>query len=261
MTYIPPTAYEISQSPKKIRIGIQGMPGTGKTGSALTFPNPTILNFDDTDIDGLIKSIPELKDVKPRQVPFYSEQFIAETLKEPYVGGSLKLVDRREAFAKWLERENTKFTPDSTVILDSWSSMQDAFDSITFHPSQKVYSKQGEENFYAAWDAKIAYSSRIIEALKSCNCHVVVLFHEQLERDKKTGELLNKLQPVMQGKFITELKRHFPYYVRAIYRDKEDDNGPAGYIWQVKSSDTFDCKYIGKIDRKTFVKANYQSLL
>jgi len=263
-TYIPPTAQSIKDTLKKFRIGIQGFPGTGKTGASLTFPNPLILHFDDTDLKGLIQSIPALqdlfKDKEPPHVPFYSEKFVVETLAEPLVG-PVRLVNRRDAFVKWLGKENTKFTPDSTLILDSWTSMQDAFDAITFHESQKVYSKGGDENFYAPWDAKITYSSLVIDLLKSCNCNVVVIFHEQAERDKKTGELLNKLQPVMQGKFITELKRHFPYYVRQGYREKADDDGPAGYVWQVKSSDNFDCKFIGKPDRKKYIPANYNALL
>jgi hypothetical protein len=266
--YIPPTAKPLDDkdSPQTILIGIQGQPGSGKTVASLTFPNPIILHFDKTDITGLIKSAAIIKDVTPYQIPFWSETFILDTLKQRKTskGG---LVDRREAFTSWLRQENAKFKSNQTIILDSWSSMQDSFDNVTFDASEKVYNTKGEENFYAPWDAKISYSLEVVELLKSFNCNVVVLFHETRERDKKTGEFLEKMQPLMQGKFMTELKRHFPYFVRQHCREPLDEKGQPRkgvdpeYLWQVKSSNDFDCKFIGQPSRPVYLPANYNSLI
>jgi hypothetical protein len=146
--------------------------------------------------------------------------------------------------------------------------MQDAFDNVTFHESEKVFAKTtGEEKYRVPWAQKLAYATEAMELFKSMKCNVVILFHEQQRRDEKTGDALDKIEPLMQGKFNLELKRHFPYFVRQWCRqpldanDKPDPKARPEYVWQIVSNDSFDAKYIGKPDRPRFVPANYSSLI
>jgi hypothetical protein len=49
-----------------------------------------------------------------------------------------------------------------------------------------------------------------------------VTFHEARERDKKTGEILSKVQPLMQGKFVTKIMSYFSDFYRTLVFDKLD---------------------------------------
>jgi hypothetical protein len=253
---------EIDNLPTTFRIGIQGPPGSGKTAAALTFPNPIFVPFDNTDIKGLLQ-LPHLASVHPQQVPFHKREFITDVLKVKELRGGK--VDMHLALCKWLQDEAKKLTQDSTLIIDSWTALQDNIDAWLF--SEPFYTKKGEEDFFEPWSLKIDFSKNIFTALKSLSCNVVVIFHESQERDKVTGALLDKLQPVMQGKYITRIKEHFPYYVRQMVRQKKDTKGipiegeHPEYLWQVVSDNKFDCKFIGWPERPMYVKADYKSLV
>lgn len=268
--YIPPESTSLSESPSTKRIGIQGPGGSGKTASSLTFPNPLVLNLDNTDIRGLIKSVSALSELfkveLPRQLPFYDKNFVVDKLgvKIQKCG----VLETHTAVRKWLREEGPKLTANQTAIVDSWTALQDSFDAFIFHPENACYTSDGKVDFYAPWDAKIDFSMEVLTLLQNLKCNVVVLFHENKERDKVTGKLLDKNQPLMQGKFVAKLKNYFPYFVRQMVTHKVDAklqpinaDGPVEYLWQVKAGPEFDAKFIGKPDRPMLVDATYSSLL
>ena len=242
--YIPPLAISLKNLEfPQIRLGLQGASGTGKTWAALTFPNPLVLDFD----NGLTAH--KGKDIF--KIPFHDPRFITEimkmSLKKPY-----DPPNRRDALKKWLREEGPKLQSNQTLILDSWSTMQDGFDQQTeLEPS---YTKLGAIDDFAFWELKIEYSRDITEMLMGLNCHVVVTFHEISQRDIKTGQLLEKIQPLMQGKFLSKLKIPFTDFFRqhAIGKlgvDKQPMiiNGrkleqDIEYFWQIKGDNTIDCK-------------------
>ena len=117
--YIPSTASTIKHDPL-IRLGLQGDPGTGKTTAAATFPNPIFLDFDNQ-----LTSLAERKDIL--RVPFYDKNFVKDVLKVNPVNG---VNDSRNGLIKWLANELHKFTQEQTIVLDSWTAMQDAFDNV-----------------------------------------------------------------------------------------------------------------------------------
>jgi hypothetical protein len=271
MSYTPPESTQLSNLSTQIRLGIQGWPGSGKTCSALTFPNPIVCDFDNklgyhrdrTDVHVL---------------PFYSQEFYKEKLKGK---------NKRDAFISWLRNEALKLQPDNTLIIDSWTMLQAAIDSqIALEPE---YTKGGQLNEFSPWARKIDYSAAICELLKGLDCNVVVTFHEMSVRDEKSGQLLDKLLPLMQGKFLCQLQGHFTDWFRqhAIpkikYKSPGDTVGtiveidapnetncpgkyklsnPVEYFWQIQGDDTFDasCGTMRKLQANwKFVPATFES--
>ena len=255
----------------QVRLGLQGAPCSGKTWSAVTFPNPIIVDFDNgtTALRG--------RDV--RYVPFYDEKYVIEKFgakRKAYTieGIPTTVINRRDAFRKWLDSDAALLTPADTLILDSWTSLMNAFDLMT--EAEPAYTKGGSIDEFAFWRRKIMWSTDVVEMLKSLSCNVVVCFHELQQRDKVTGAILDKIQPLMEGKFVAELKVHFSDFYRqhAMSKLKIDGkpnevNGKIldkdGWYWQVKSDASFDakCRVPNVVDKLvpadySFFKNNYK---
>lgn len=121
--------------------------------------------------------------------------------------------------------------------------MQRGFDQQETQTPTK--SKKGNVNEYTFWENKITYSEDVISYLASMKCNVVCLFHEVQQRDKQTGQLLEKIQPLMQGGFTPKIKICFPYFYRMISKKEKDKDGKeigCDFFWQIKSSNAFDAK-------------------
>jgi hypothetical protein len=183
-----PTIATTSQSPREL-IALIGAPGSGKTTAALTFPNPYVFDFD--------HKLP--KDIQ--NSPLWDPDFCDKLAKRSYAHWPS---NRRDAFKKHLREEHAKFTPDQTLILDSWTLMQNAFDQQT----QLEEDMCDKPNPFSFWKRKAQYSIEIMEMLKACKCKVVVTFHEAIDRDPE-GEPTGKLRPVMDGSFKDQLLGHF----------------------------------------------------
>lgn len=248
----------------QIMLGIQGPPCSGKTWAACSFPNPIVADFD--------RGVSALKGKDIRVVPFYDEQYVVETLKAnkkqfTIEGIPTLAINRRDAFRRWLTEFATKLTPTDTLIIDSWTSLMNAFDLMT--EAEPAYTAKGNVDEFAFWRRKIMWSTDVIEQLKGLKCNVVVNFHEVQMRDKTTGILLDKVQPLMEGKFVAELKVHFTDFFRQHAMSKlkidgkpQDVNGKNidkdGWYWQVKSDATFDakCRVPGLVEK--FYAADYK---
>lgn len=247
----------------QIMLGIQGPPCTGKTWSAVTFPNPVIADFD--------RGTTALQGRDIRVVPFYDAAYVKEKFKVPtkqfnIEGIPTTVLNRRDAFRKWLDTDAANMKAGETLIIDSWTSLMNAFDLMT--EAEPAYTKQGNVDEFAFWRRKIMWATDVLETLKSLTCNVIVCFHEIQQRDKATGILLDKVQPLMEGKFVAELKVHFTDFYRqhAIAKVKLDGkpnevNGKPlekdGWFWQVKSDAAFDakCRVPNLTDK--FVPADY----
>jgi len=264
--YLPPgteSLKDIKLGP--IRLGLQGPPGSGKTFAALTFPSPIVADFDNALHDHFGKDIP--------RIPFWEPDFILNRMEWKDSEGKLRkgfpletpiekrhqIPNRRDAFKMWLKQEAIKFSPSQTLILDSWTTLQDAFDAKTW--AEPTYAKKtGEIDEYAPWDAKITYSEEIVGILSGLRCNVVVNFHEIQQRDPKTGILLDKTQPLMQGKFIAKLKLYFPFFFRQFAPNENRTLLPKNYVWQVSPNEAFDPKCCSeKLRTQGVVLANYKS--
>lgn len=224
-----------------IFLGLQGEPGYGKTWSALTFPNPVVLDFD----AGLVAH--GGKDIIV--IPFYDYDFISSLNNGAYLPKfKNRLPNRRDALLWFLETEGFKLTSEQTLILDSWTTIQAAFDTqIEYEPK---LTKDNKIDDYHPWQKKIDFSANLFSYLKALKCNVIITFHELKVRDPKTGQLVDKVAPLMQGQFVSRLKLYFPDFYRCIVEDDQVKDPVSGrqksvkthYFWQVRSDIQFQAK-------------------
>lgn len=261
--YTPPIATTEIDTYKNVFLGIQGEAGTGKTASSLTFPNPILALLEKPDLEGIM-SLPHLKEMAvPPILPFYKNEWLDQHKFPKFnaPGSNEYKHDPAGSFKTWLEGTARQITNQQTLVVDNWTRLQELFDELNW--SYKTYSKKGEEDFYVPWDRKLDFSEQVMNALVSLDCNVVVLFHEVRERDKATGLITEKIQPLQKGQFIVKLKTYFPNFFRQRVRGKRDTTGAmtedVEYLWQTKSNDSFDAK-CSKPNLAQYVPANFKSL-
>lgn len=186
------------------RIALIGAPGSGKTTACLTFPAPLFYDFDHKLPIGI------------QAIPLWDAKWVGS-----YVKNTFNVPNRRDAFKKHLRENHYKYTEEQTIIIDSWSLLQNAFDQQT-RPEEDMAAKPNDYNF---WARKAAYAVEIMEMLKACKCRVVVTFHETIERDAE-GDPTGKLRPLMDGKFKDQILGHFTDVWRQLHNPFDiDANG------------------------------------
>lgn len=251
--YSIPNAKKIADIPRII-LGIMGGSGTGKTTAALTFPNPVVI-----DIDNNLIAHKKREDIQV--LPFWDYDWIYSWNKYnknevPY--------PIRDAVPEWLKTEGRKLTSDQTLILDSWTSYQDAFDKQSAPEIEPVYTKGTTSiNDFAFWDKKIDFSLEVILALKALKCHVVVTFHEQDKVTEVNTKLLMKTEPLMQGKFPKKLGLYFTDFFQAVVEDEMKDGkatGKSTYLWRTHSTPQVSCLKTRMFDCAPLIPAHYSSL-
>ncbi len=245
--------------PKTYHILDQGMPGTGKSIAAATFPNITWAAFE-TGIFQRKDDVKKLYDIDIttfNYAPFYQQDFSRSILAAANsTCRELKgVLNVKDAFYIWLRECATKLPVDATLVLDSWTALQEYFD--IFQDQDKKVTKSGEEDAFYFWGKKIEYSEKICSLLESLQCSVFVICHESQDRDKVTGKLLDKVQPLMQGKFVTKFKRYFSHCFRS--KVIEDENKKLSYVWQCQSDKEFDAK--SGVGYPLYIPAHYKNLL
>jgi hypothetical protein len=260
----------IRPSPK-YRVGIQGAPGTGKTFAAATFPDPHFLELENTLDDAAAGIQHHLGiDVSTiKRIKFFNDDWVRQYCKTAGIGvvELAGVVNKRDAIKHWILNKGKTIPITSSLILDTWTTLQIFFDQMTV--LQPSYTKKGEIDEFAFWDKKITYSEEVMTALESLECNVVVLLHEHQQRDPATGMLLDKIQPLMQGKFVTYIKKYFPNFFRAKARVRLDSSGKpvtkdgrdvVDYVWQTASDREFDAK-CSVVGLSAYVPATYKSLV
>jgi len=263
--HIPSYATTDAEKYNNFILGIQGLPGTGKTVSTMTFPNPIYALFERPDFEGILQ-LPQFKGRElPPILPFYDEKFVTKTLEQPLSG---KLADPANAFKRFLDSEDCmKFTAEQTLVLDNWTRLQDFWDEVNWSlPLYPTYTRKNEIDDFAPWERKIDFSTHICKRIAKLNCNVVFLFHESQDRDPQTGRLLDKVQPLMQGKFTAKLKGYFPNFYRAVRRLKKDKDGKTmvpetqEFMWRITSNDDFEAKNSNGSLVGPLIPADYASL-
>lgn len=233
--HIPKSAISLKDKPQaQLRLGLQGPPASGKTTSSLTFPNPIVADFDG--------GLTQFAGSDILHIPFYDPEFI-EKIMDCKITDKAIFPNRKKALIKFLQLDALKFTQEQTLILDSWTAIQTAFDFQT--NAEPKYTQQGKIDEYAFWAEKIEYSEKVMVYLCSLKCNVVVTLHESSIRDPHTGQLMEKLAPLMQGKFVAQLKRWFTDFFRMISEEKKNKEGKVDkieYFWQIRSDNKFDAK-------------------
>jgi hypothetical protein len=234
--FIPDYAVSLEAKIPQIRLGLQGDSGTGKTFAALEFPNVIPIDFDG--------NLGRFAGSTIKAIPFRSAEFIAT-----YNGGKFKskaefprnIDNVKDAFLHFIYNDATKFTEEQTMLIDSWSSLQDHFDNYFY--ANPMLAKSGKEDGMAFWQEKINYAAILFAGIKRLKCHVIVTFHEYKLRNEITGNLTDKIAPLMQGSYKDRLKQHFTEFFRLTTKQELKDGKPTGdtrYMMQVRSDNSFD---------------------
>jgi hypothetical protein len=273
--YIPPKCFSLDTLKQaQIRLFLQGDGGTGKTWSALTFPNPIILSTDRG-----AGAHTGRKDV--HEAPLYDSSFVRSIC--PDSGG---IVNTKEAALKWIKVEGAKLTAEQTLVIDNLTGLATAFHLYEDkHPTMS--SRTGKKDEFAQWSNKVDYFGEICHIIKSLKCHVVFIGHETPDRGKD-GELNNKTRALLTGQFADQLKSHFTDYVRQLTCDKPKDvtkleakslslwgmnsvdefkamcdTYPRNtiYYWQMESDDYCNCKVSSLVNFPRFIPASYNSFI
>lgn len=258
-TYKPTGGLVLSENKTRpqIRLGIQSPPKSGKTWSALTFPNPVVLN-----LDRGLGAHGHRTDVI--EIPMWDGTFVQTII--PKVGVNAP-VNRKDAVLKWLHNEGTKLTSAQTLVVDGLTGLQNAFSiQYAFAP---VYTKLLKLDDFAEWRLKVEYFGELCEFLKGLKCDVVFLCHETPDRNKD-GELNGMVRPLLTGQFSDQLASHFTDFFRALtvakpsadrvdmFLKKYNIDKPTLDKW-VKSNDT-DTIYLWQTQSDDVVKCGTSTL-
>lgn len=230
-------------------LGLMGNPLSGKTFSMLTAPNPYVINYDNKLGAHFGKDI--------NQAEFGNDDFVDSIVPRT---DKKKRPNRKEALIKWLETNMSKFEPEQTVCLDSWSLVQDGFDQ--YEETVRHLTKAGQDNEFEFWNQKQIFAREVLSLLKNSKCNIIVTFHEHPQTDSK-GNLTGKIGPLMRGRFVHKLSGYFTDWFRqhAIPEYEKPDDKTSKvvnieYMWQTKPDALTNCGSCIQ-GLKTLVPANW----
>ena len=261
-----------------IRLGIQSPPGLGKTWSALTFPNPTVADFN----KGLGAHIGR-SDVIP--VPFWDGAFCDKIHKR---NGLATPPNQKDAFTDWLLKEGPKLKPYQTFVVDCNTEVEAAFHvQYATDGGPPVSEKTGKFDFYDEFKKKLAWYGYLTQLIKALPCMVVYITHETTEWDKQ-GEATGGAKPLLSGQAGDKIVGDFTDWFRqwAVAKPKSDiakakfketyslsdadfnewmTSTPSIhetiYLWQTQSDINFKLKTSSLVNAPKFILANYSSFL
>lgn len=272
--YTPPGSLSLSRADFKaqIRMGEQGFPGTGKTYSALTFPNPIVAN-----VNRGLGAHAGRSDVI--ELPFCDPDF--NKRYSPSEPTNIKI-----GFETWLATEAPKLTINQTLVVDALTDLESAYH--THWNGHKVYSKSsGKVDDFAEWGLKQEYFGYICDTLMKLKCDVIMITHEAEKKDK-SGEYSGKIRPLLTGSFADKIVSKFTDWFRQMCCAKADldkltsadaegikktwgmtiDEYKAMcnmfprntiYYWQTESDNTFDGKCSSLVNFPSRIPACYSS--
>lgn len=174
---------------QQIRLLLQSVFGKGKTFSAMTSPNPCVVNIDNNL--GAHSGRADIINVK-----FYDKEFIRK-----YNSNGLVHL----AISKWLQEEGMKLTEEQTLVGDGLTNLQNAYDREVGVP---MSTKTGKEDLQAWWGFKLDWQKELFESFKSLKCNVIITCHEEPEYNEDGGVTGNVL-PLVQGGFKRQIGTHF----------------------------------------------------
>jgi hypothetical protein len=180
-----------------------------------------------------------------------------------------------------LRDEGHKLTKNQTLIVDSLSDLERAFDMQ--QRLEPVITSKGQVDALAFWRLKMDWFSETVDTLMSLRCHVVMCAHEQVDNNESGG----KLKPLVAGQTANKLGKDFTdwFRQRASDKPKEGDKVKAEtlklfgmtepewcewiksfprntlYYWQTESDNIFSGKCSSLVNFPRFIPANYSSFL
>lgn len=202
-----------------------GAPSSGKTTACMTFPNPRFINLDNKLPAGAVA------------IPFHDPAFCDKYA--PRAHGALP-PNRRDAVINWLLQHVHQLSPDTTLILDSFSSLSDAFHLQAEKVEDIGTSKAGNKALLKVFGAKLAYLEPVFSLLKLAPCRVVVTAHTMPDYDAE-GNATGGVKPFCTGSFSDKLAGYatdtFLQYVDVdpnTGRPKVENGEVTGYRWWLR---------------------------
>lgn len=202
-----------------------GAPSSGKTTACMTFPNPRFINLDNKLPAGAIA------------IPFHDPAFC-----DKYAPRAMTSLppNRRDAVINWLLQHVHQLSPDTTLILDSFSSLSDAFHLQAEKVEDIGTSKAGNKALLKIFGAKLAYLEPVFSLLKLAPCRVVVTAHTMPDYDAE-GNATGGVKPFCTGSFSDKIAGYatdtFLQYVDVdpnTGRPKVENSEVTGYRWWLR---------------------------
>lgn len=214
--YIPSNATPPTQH-TTFRVGLQGRPKTGKTWSALTFPNPFVIDID----NNIPRNHPAFGLVQT--APIWNEDWTKQHF--PRAGGV-----KHHIVGQWLATEGRKFGTNQTLILDSITLLGNYFDA--YYQNNPVYSSKGVLDKWFAWREKIRFFTDLHDTIKSLKCHFVAIVHETNDYDDE-GTVIG-IKPLLTGAYGDQLAGQYCEWFRQV-TEEDKASGKTSFLWEVKS--------------------------
>lgn len=241
-----------------LRLAIQGASGVGKTTAAGTFPNPVFVDFDEKL--GMFAGREDIAAISINDKDYLETTLIKGaklTGCSSMVGG---LLASPLVFHAWLKQQGASLPKDVTLIIDSWTMMQNMIDAIL--DATPKQGKDGTQDGFDFWKRKGKFSVEILNFIKQLPCAVVVIFHESRVLDS-TGAPTGKWNPLMSGSIKDSLGQHFTHWFRQTA--EQDDKKETKYYWQVTPDNNCNCScpdtWIKDRAVKGKIIADYKNLL
>lgn len=174
---------------QQIRLLLQGYYGQGKTYSALTAPNPCVVNLD----NNLGAHVGRADVIN---VPFFDKKFVTKYNQSGLI---------HQAITRWLSEQGSQLTEEQTLVQDGLTNLNNAYDREVGIP---MSTRTGKPDLMMWWGEKLDWQKEFFESLKTLKCDVIVCAHEQPERED-AGGLSGKILPLVQGSFKDQIGTHF----------------------------------------------------
>lgn len=222
-----------------------GAPFTGKSTAAATFPNAIFLDFDHKAPPGT------------NIIPFWDAKFCDTYAPRTNPNNP---PNKRDALINFLKRELSKLPPETTLVLDSMTMVDAAFHQQTERvETVPVSPKTGKPDGFYVWGVKLRYYGALFDILKNHPGNVIVIMHEQYERDED-GKLSNTIKPLLSGSFVDSIASHFTLVFRSRIIPGDPAKGEkTRFVWDVKPNRAFPCNNCLSLEQPT-VPAHYDSI-
>jgi hypothetical protein len=222
---------------------IYGQPVTGKTTGARTFPDPHILDFENNLPKGVGKVI-----------PMWDDSFVDSIKKRVHQSWSANRRDVALMVAKDLA---TQMPAGSTLIIDSLTRLETWYNIQENEEPPILSEKTKQQDTNAHYRKRLIYFDTFLTMFTTAKCNVVMIVHQQFERDEKR-EVTQHVRPALMGQIGEKLPGYFPVLLQAVRRQAKPTD-PVTFDWRVKSS-MFEPARIPKPIAQDFIPQSYTEL-